>query len=146
MQRHTKLNSLQRTLPDGLVVDAAWLEKHGYSRALRNKYVAHGWLDQVARGVYRPVDQLSDPVLPLVTGLRHVDQGGRIHEETLPAADSFRIASPNPKYSHILLGFSALLTCQNELLSAHRSTVLRPELAGTPFFFSYDQQTRFRLP
>jgi len=36
-----------------LIADAAWLEKHGYSRALRNKYVARGWLDQVARGVYR---------------------------------------------------------------------------------------------
>jgi hypothetical protein len=29
---------------------------------------------------------------------------------------------------------------------AHRKTVLRPELAGTHFFFSYDQQTGFRLP
>jgi hypothetical protein len=47
------LNWLQRSLPEGLVADAAWLEKHGYSRSLRNKYVAHGWLDQVARGVYR---------------------------------------------------------------------------------------------
>jgi hypothetical protein len=48
-----KLNWLQRSLPDGLVADSAWLEKHGYSRSLRQKYVAHGWLDQVARGVYR---------------------------------------------------------------------------------------------
>jgi hypothetical protein len=48
-----KLNWLQRSLPEGLVADAAWLEKRGYSRGLRNKYVAHGWLDQVARGVYR---------------------------------------------------------------------------------------------
>jgi len=36
-----------------MVVDAAWLEKHGYYRALRQKYVARGWLDRVARGVYR---------------------------------------------------------------------------------------------
>jgi hypothetical protein len=36
-----------------LVADAAWLEQRGYSRSLRSKYVAHGWLDQVARGVYR---------------------------------------------------------------------------------------------
>jgi hypothetical protein len=48
-----KLNWLQRSLPEGLVADAAWLERHGYSRALRNKYVARGWLDKVARGVYR---------------------------------------------------------------------------------------------
>lgn len=55
-----KLNRLQRLLPEGLVADAAWLEKNGYSGALRKKYVAHGWLDRVARGVYRrPVPQLA---------------------------------------------------------------------------------------
>ena len=54
IQKQDKLNWLQRSLPEGLVVDAAWLEKHGYSRALRNKYVVRGWLDQVARGVYPP--------------------------------------------------------------------------------------------
>ena len=48
-----KLNLLQRSLPEGLVVDSAWLERHGYSRGLRSKYVASGWLDQVARGAYR---------------------------------------------------------------------------------------------
>jgi hypothetical protein len=53
IHKKTKLNWLQRFLPEGLVADATWLEKHGYSRALRNKYVARGWLDQVARGVYR---------------------------------------------------------------------------------------------
>jgi hypothetical protein len=52
IQNQDKLNWLQRSLPDGLVADSAWLEKHGYSRSLRNKYVAHGWLDLVARGVY----------------------------------------------------------------------------------------------
>jgi len=36
-----------------LVADAAWLEKNGYSGALRKKYVARGWLDGVARAVYR---------------------------------------------------------------------------------------------
>lgn len=53
IQIQEKLNSLQRSLPEGLIVDAAWLERHGYSRALRKKYVARGWLDQVVRGVYR---------------------------------------------------------------------------------------------
>jgi hypothetical protein len=52
-QKQEKLNYLQRSLPDGLVVDAAWLEKNGYSGPLRKKYVTHGWLDRVARGVYR---------------------------------------------------------------------------------------------
>lgn len=53
IRKQDKLNWLQRSLPEGLVVDAAWLEKHSYSRALRNKYVVRGWLDQLARGVYR---------------------------------------------------------------------------------------------
>lgn len=48
-----KLNRLQQVLPEGLVADAAWLERHGYSPALRHKYVRHGWLESPARGVYR---------------------------------------------------------------------------------------------
>lgn len=48
-----KLNSLQHLLPEGLIADAAWLETHGYSGALRKKYVSRGWLDQVTRSVYR---------------------------------------------------------------------------------------------
>lgn len=61
IQNKVKLNSLQRLLPEGLIVDAAWLEKHGYSRALRKKYVTRGWLDQVVRGVYRrPAPKLQE--------------------------------------------------------------------------------------
>src|SRR5215831_18999154 len=61
-QKHGKLNWLQHNLPEGLVVDAAWLDRHGYSTALRSKYVAHGWLDPVARGVYRrPTAKLPAP-------------------------------------------------------------------------------------
>ena len=61
-QTASKLNRLQRDLPEGLVVDAAWLERRGYSSALRSKYAARGWLEQVARGVYRrPTAQLPDP-------------------------------------------------------------------------------------
>ncbi len=48
-----KLNWLQRNLPEGLVVDAAWLQRQGFSSALRSKYAAHGWLEQVARGAYQ---------------------------------------------------------------------------------------------
>ena len=47
-----KLNRLQHLLPEGLITDAAWLESHGYSGALRSKYVASGWLTQPARSVY----------------------------------------------------------------------------------------------
>jgi len=48
-----KLNWLQLHLPDGLFVDAAWLQRHGYYSSLRAKYTSHGWLEQIARGVYR---------------------------------------------------------------------------------------------
>jgi hypothetical protein len=35
------------------VVDAAWLDRHGYSRSLRGNYVSAGWLEQPAHRVYR---------------------------------------------------------------------------------------------
>ena len=52
-EKGEKLNRLQRLLPTGLVVTAAWLNKHNYSSALLRKYVANGWLEQPARGIYR---------------------------------------------------------------------------------------------
>lgn len=48
----TKLHRLQQ-LPDGMLVDAAWLERRGYSRSLRSHYVKTGWLNQPAPRVYR---------------------------------------------------------------------------------------------
>ena len=48
-----KLNWLERHLPEGLVADARWMTRHGFSTSLRSQYVAAGWLDQPARGVYR---------------------------------------------------------------------------------------------
>jgi len=48
-----KLNQLQQGLPEGFLVDAAWLERHGYSSSLRSQYVKAGWLEQPARRVYR---------------------------------------------------------------------------------------------
>lgn len=53
LQKQDKLNQLIKTLPDGFLANAAWLEKNGYSRALRNKYVKSGWLEQPAHGVFR---------------------------------------------------------------------------------------------
>jgi len=49
----TKLNQLERALPEGLLVDAAWLEARGYSAQLRKKYVASGWLEKPAHTLYR---------------------------------------------------------------------------------------------
>lgn len=53
VQTSATLKRLQRDLPEGLVVDVAWLERKGYSSGLCSKYVARGLLEQVARGVYR---------------------------------------------------------------------------------------------
>lgn len=48
-----KLNRLERSLPEGLLVDADWLQQHGYSTSLRHQYVKAGWLENPARRVYR---------------------------------------------------------------------------------------------
>ncbi|MBP1862186.1 type IV toxin-antitoxin system AbiEi family antitoxin domain-containing protein [Rhizobium herbae] len=59
-QRSGKLNQLERTLPEGLLVDAAWMERHGYSTSLRSQYVSAGWLVQPVRGTYkRPLGELD---------------------------------------------------------------------------------------
>jgi hypothetical protein len=52
-QTTRKLNWLERHLPEGLLVDARWLTRHGYSTSLRSQYVVAGWLEQPARGIYR---------------------------------------------------------------------------------------------
>ena len=53
VEKGKKLNQLQRLLPEGLVVNASWLEGHGYSSQLRSRYLSNGWLEQPARGAYR---------------------------------------------------------------------------------------------
>lgn len=59
-QKDRKLNRLERTLPQGLLVDASWMERHGYSTSLRSQYVSAGWLIQPARGTFkRPLGELS---------------------------------------------------------------------------------------
>jgi hypothetical protein len=58
-QKEGKLNRLERLLPDGLLVDAAWLSRQGYSTSLRRQYVTGGWLEQPARQVYRRKQGLS---------------------------------------------------------------------------------------
>jgi hypothetical protein len=47
-----KLNQLEHLLPEGRIVDSAWLNARGYSSSLRTQYVQGGWLAQPARQVY----------------------------------------------------------------------------------------------
>src|ERR1700739_627685 len=59
-QKGGRLNYLERHLPEGLLVDAAWLSKKGYSTSLRSQYLAAGWLKRPTRQVYqRPRGSLS---------------------------------------------------------------------------------------
>ncbi len=46
-------NSLEDQLPDGLVVDRAWLADRGFERPLVDYYLRSGALVPVARGAYR---------------------------------------------------------------------------------------------
>ena len=83
MNIHTgkKLNRLEQTLPEGLLVDASWLERNGYSRALRSQYVSSGWLQQPTRSVFRrPRGEISweQVVISLQTLLGYsLSVGGR---------------------------------------------------------------------
>lgn len=72
---------MERTLPEGLLVDAAWMERHGYSTSLRSQYVSGGWLVQPVRGTFkRPLGELTwqKAVVSLQTLLGHaLIVGGR---------------------------------------------------------------------
>lgn len=76
------LNRLIAELPEGLIVDAAWLAQRGVSSGLRSYYVKSGWLEQPIRGVYRrPRGSLSweQVVISLQTilGEKPLAVGGR---------------------------------------------------------------------
>lgn len=81
-QKPSPLNRLERDLPEGLVVDAAWLDARGITSSLRAYYVKSGWLEQPVRSVYRRprgtlrwqqvIISLQGPLLrtPLIVGGR----------------------------------------------------------------------------
>jgi len=52
-QTISKLKWLEREVPEGLIVTAGWLTRHGYPSPLRHRYLSSGWLEQPARGVFR---------------------------------------------------------------------------------------------
>jgi hypothetical protein len=80
-QNRHKLNQLEKALPEGLLVDAAWLERNGYSRSLRSQYVSAGWLQQPTRSVFRrPRGEISweQVVISLQTLMGYaISVGGR---------------------------------------------------------------------
>ncbi len=52
-QKTGRLNSLLAMLGDRDLVSIAWLKDRGYSSSLVSRYIASGWLDSPARGVYQ---------------------------------------------------------------------------------------------
>jgi hypothetical protein len=52
-ERDGLLNQLASKLPEGMLVDSAWLKAQGYSTQLQHLYVKSGWLEQPARSVFR---------------------------------------------------------------------------------------------
>jgi hypothetical protein len=56
----SKLNQLQKILPEGFPVDSSWLQRQGYSRQLIAKYLHNGWLVSPVRGVYLRESTLLD--------------------------------------------------------------------------------------
>lgn len=99
IERAGKLNQLQYLLPEGLLVDALWLQKHGYSDALRSQYVASGWLEQPARGVYcRPgtILKWESTVVSLQNLLgKHLAVGGRTALEFSGFTHYLKLSGPH---------------------------------------------------
>jgi hypothetical protein len=134
IHRGGKLNQLERLLPEGLLVDAAWLEKQGYSRALRHQYVSAGWLEQPVRGVYhrqRSISSWEQIVISLQALLRYpVSVGGRSALK-LQGYAHYLPASPDIRTIHLytekkLPGWLSKLPGNAHFISHNRSRFLSP--------------------
>lgn len=134
-QKIRKLNQLERTLPEGLVVDASWMERHGYSTSLRSQYVSAGWLVQPVRGTYkRPIGQLDwqRAVVSLQRLMGHnLAVGGRTALDL--QGFSHYLSASGPKAIHLYgteppPGWLAKLPLK-EKFRFHRSQVLFKSLA-----------------
>ena len=132
MHKGGKLNRLERLLPEGLVVDAAWLERQGYSRALRHQYVSSGWLVQPVRGVYhrhRSISSWEQIVISLQALLQYpVSVGGRSALE-LQGYAHYLPTSPGVRTIHLytdkkLPGWLTKFSANAEFISHNRSRFL----------------------
>jgi hypothetical protein len=52
-QNFSKLKSLLQSVPSGFLVDTNWMKRHAISRQSAAGYVANGWMERIAQGVYR---------------------------------------------------------------------------------------------
>lgn len=100
--RQGKLNRLLETLGDTTLVSSRWLRAHGYPSNLVARYMASGWLQSPARGVY-----LRKGGKPTWEGLLHTLQ----LLEQFPLHVGGRFALARQGHEHYLrLGESATLT------------------------------------
>ena len=145
-----KLNQLQRLLPDGLLADARWLQRHGYSRSLVAKYVKSGWLQAPVRGAYQRAGDTSDQALSAIAVVLSLQRlrppllavGGRTALELLglghygdpdgPTQFHLCGAAPPPVWARRLLGTR---------LVYHRPTLFTadPLLADDPQAGGFDR-------
>lgn len=130
-----KLHYLERQLPEGLLVDAAWLRERGYSTSLRRQYVTAGWLEHPAREVYRRprgdlrweqvVISLQTLIgLPLVVGGRTgLELQGHVHYLTQGITEIHLYGrKPPPNWLH-LLPLDVAFRYHNDQRIFHRGTV-----------------------
>jgi hypothetical protein len=100
--KNEKLNRLLETLGDTTLVSSRWLRAHGYSSNLVARYMASGWLQSPARGVY-----LRKGGKSTWEGLLHALQA----LEKLPLHVGGRFALARQGHEHyLLLGESATVT------------------------------------
>lgn len=102
----SKLGRLQTDLPAGLLASAAWLDARGYYRQLLSQYVASGWLESPARGVYRRpgvllkwqhvvTSLLLTEELPLhIGGATALEHAGHGHYARLSGPETIRLFGP----------------------------------------------------
>lgn len=60
-QNQQSLKKLLAGVPQGFLVDSAWLKANAIGRRSAYDYVAHGWLERLAHGVYRRPTQNTSP-------------------------------------------------------------------------------------
>jgi len=58
-ENRDKLNHLLARWPDGVVMTAHWLVKHGYSFQLIEKYARYGWIKRIGQGAYTKFNDLG---------------------------------------------------------------------------------------
>jgi hypothetical protein len=145
------LKQLLAGVPPGFYTDLRWLSEHGISRQLAHRYVELGWLERVARGLFRrPAVELAaaspgaDWVIPVLSAqwIMHYDLhvGGSTalslagHTHYLPLGDGEVVYL----YSDATPTWLAHLQLQSELRLRNTKLFADPDLGvenagvGTP--------------